>query len=467
MTLQAVLSSSEGQGSPPPIASPRHRATRSATRRRIVPILLPPPPPPGLLPVSYHPQLHFPTPEPLSLPSTIRLLTTTLLLALSSIPICLTLNSATISSHPLSLFLASVLILASLLLILFLLWSSLPLSTSSSPSPSPPLFLPVFCMFVFSSFIDVLLSVSAHSLHPLTSFYLEHGEPYLSSAHGAAINLWDGTFHLCCYLLFIFSIARGLPYHLSSTVWAGSILNSMVVLLLGAVVGYGAHLKWSILLNVPYVVLPTLVACRRWQQRAVLTGPNASKPRPATVGSGMGGAAVSALTVGVHALRVCAALSALLSVGGVRRRTAVDSSSTALSRYAREVEPSILSPSSFPLLQHLLLLFASTPVLVALVPSLFPGRSEPPSPTLRWLALFHVGAVLQGHCTYLMQSLLPYTVKSHWVGKAGERWGMEWSEGLILTVVEIAVVLGNVWLTWRVMQLRPVPAAVANDKRSE
>ena len=317
MTIQAIAAQGD-RTSPTSAQSPVHP---------IVPIYLPPPPS-SALPISFHPQLHFSSPA-LSPSASLRVLLSTLLLALSSIPICLTLNAAAISSHPLSLFLVSVLILSALLALLALLWTSLHTHTSTSTSaPSPPLFLPVFCLFTFSSFIDLLLSITAHSLHPLTSFYLTHGELYLSSPHGAAINLFDGTCHLALYLSFIDAITTATPYHTSSIVWCGSILNSLVVLILGAVVGYGGVLQWSMLLNVPYIVLPLLMAYRRWEQREVLVVQGEvegeeSKARAAevTATTAVVGLAVVGLTVGMHVLRASAALSALLAgQGGVAPR---------------------------------------------------------------------------------------------------------------------------------------------------
>ena len=449
-------------------------------------------PSPSSLPLSYHPQLHFSSlGPPLSPSATLRVLASTLVIALSSVPICLTLTAATqLSTHPLTLFLISTLVLALLVLLLISLWTSLHSPTSSSPlgrppspPPSPPLFLVVFCLFCFSSLIDVWLCVSAHDLHPLASFYLVHGEAYLSSPHGAAINLWDGTFHLACYLLFIHCICRGLPYHTSSIVWCGSILNSMVVLLMGAVIGYGGHLQWSILLNVPYVILPALVMYRRWQQRRVLTEVEPALPLsdptalPPTVWSGIGGCAVVSVTVLVHCLRACAALSQLLAVGGgsgggVRKGGELDWSSHLLSSYAVEVEPTLLSPSAFPLLQHLFFCFTSTPLLVMALPHLWPTSppqsSPPPSASLLFLSLLHVGAILQGHWSYWMQAMLPYTLYSHTstVERVGEgRWGLGWQGGVALTAVESAIAVGNVWLVWRLMRAAAYSAQHRTSKR--
>ena len=468
MTIQAIAAQGD-RTSPTSAQSPVHP---------IVPIYLPPPPS-SALPISFHPQLHFSSPA-LSPSASLRVLLSTLLLALSSIPICLTLNAAAISSHPLSLFLVSVLILSALLALLALLWTSLHTHTSTSTSaPSPPLFLPVFCLFTFSSFIDLLLSITAHSLHPLTSFYLTHGELYLSSPHGAAINLFDGTCHLALYLSFIHAITTATPYHTSSIVWCGSILNSLVVLILGAVVGYGGVLQWSMLLNVPYIVLPLLMAYRRWEQREVLVVQGEvegeeSKARAAevTATTAVVGLAVVGLTVGMHVLRASAALSALLAGQGGLRRGGSELSSPLLGWWAKDVEPALLSPSSFPLVQHLLLTFTSTPLLLILLPSLLPFHPHPPpfSPSIVYLTLIHAGAVMQGHCTYLMQSLLPYTTGSvDWVGEGskGERWGMGWEDGMGLVAAEMAVVVGNLWLAWRVMGLAQRASSRKAAEKSE
>ncbi|BFY97690.1 hypothetical protein BsWGS_00730 [Bradybaena similaris] len=90
-------------------------------------------------------------------------------------------------------------------------------------------------------------------------FYLADGEPYLMTAHGAAINYWDGIIHFVLYLTMIILYTKRKSYRVVGLYWIGTVLNSMIVLLQGATAG-NHPIKLSIMLNTPYAVLPLLAA---------------------------------------------------------------------------------------------------------------------------------------------------------------------------------------------------------------
>ena len=418
---------------------------------------------------TFHPELHFsPSLPPLSPSAALRVLVSILCVSLSSVPICLTLNAAAVSSHPFSLLLVSALILLCILGLFAVVWSTLHSSSSSPPSSasssssssSPPLFFFVFCLFSFTAFIDFLLCVSAHGLHPLTAFYLQNGEQYLSSPHGAAINFWDGTVHLACYLLSLYCMLTSNSYLALSLLWSGSILNSLIVLLSGAVVGYGSEIRWSVVLNLPYVVLPLLMAVRRWEQKdALLLWPTRGGHSALSTVTRAAAVLVIAATIAVHAVRSMAALCHLLSVAATASPPLlppVASSSFAsslLASYATDVEPMLISPSAFPLLQHLFLLFVSTPFLLLLLWHVVSSPSSPLSSASLYALLLHTGAIAQAHGTFLLQCLFPFTLLPSMTDQAETDWkllqlGMSSRRAGLLTLVEAGVMLGNVWLCW-------------------
>lgn len=69
--------------------------------------------------------------------------------------------------------------------------------------------------------------------------------------------MWDGTAHYALQLHLARATLLGRPCRLAGLVWAGSIINSMPVLLLGGASGvYSADIKPSTALNAPYVLVP-------------------------------------------------------------------------------------------------------------------------------------------------------------------------------------------------------------------
>ena len=64
--------------------------------------------------------------------------------------------------------------------------------------------------------------------------------------------MWDGTAHYALQLYLARATLLGQPCRIAGLVWAGSIINSMPVLLLGGASGvYSADIKPSTALNAP------------------------------------------------------------------------------------------------------------------------------------------------------------------------------------------------------------------------
>lgn len=117
-----------------------------------------------------------------------------------------------------------------------------------------------FAVFIFSSVIDLFIGLEMDGIvRGFLTHYLKHGEPYLMSAWGAVVCYWDGIVFLTCHITMAYLSSNGRTYRTIGLHWSSSILNSMVVLLLGACLSKSG-LSWGTILNVPYVLFPLAVA---------------------------------------------------------------------------------------------------------------------------------------------------------------------------------------------------------------
>ena len=114
-----------------------------------------------------------------------------------------------------------------------------------------------FAVTGWSAAIDLVLALSLLGLTRLGKFYVVNGEEYFKSSWGCFALLWDGTAHYAAQLFLAHATLLGRPCRRVGLAWAGSIINSMPVLLLGGATGhYSADIKPSTGLNAPYVLVP-------------------------------------------------------------------------------------------------------------------------------------------------------------------------------------------------------------------
>ncbi|GFO47835.1 transmembrane 6 superfamily member 1 [Plakobranchus ocellatus] len=213
-------------------------------------------------------------------------------------------------------------------------------------------------------------------------FYFAEGEPYLNTAHGTVINYWDGTVHFFLYLAMIVLFCNRLSYREVGLYWAGSLLNSMVVLLLGAVTG-NHPIKLSIFVNTPYLLLPIITSVkllheRPPQARSFLQFPNIFK-RP-----------VDFLFLLYFGAALCISIyRALAAMGG---------NYSSMKLYVKDYDPYLRDPTNFPFIQvSSYAYFFVTYYLFAIYGLLCPGQ--------HWMAdwsLIHAGAAAQGQMTYIL-----------------------------------------------------------------
>eukprot|EP00927_Polykrikos_kofoidii_P025863 TRINITY_DN23176_c0_g1_i1.p1 TRINITY_DN23176_c0_g1~~TRINITY_DN23176_c0_g1_i1.p1 ORF type:complete len:384 (+),score=34.99 TRINITY_DN23176_c0_g1_i1:53-1153(+) len=114
-----------------------------------------------------------------------------------------------------------------------------------------------FTVTAWSACIDLVLTASLLGLTRYGSFYMEHGEEYFKTAWGVAALAWDGTAHYILQVYLAWRALTGQHAKRAGLFWAGSIIQSMPVLLLGAATGhFSTDIKPSIALNCPYVLIP-------------------------------------------------------------------------------------------------------------------------------------------------------------------------------------------------------------------
>lgn len=119
-----------------------------------------------------------------------------------------------------------------------------------------------FTAVLWSAMIDSFLAAALVGWTDLGKFYYDHGEEYFKTSWGFAALLWDGTFHYGLQFYVAYSVyTHGKPHAIASLLWAGSIINSMPVLLIGAATGsFSETIKPATALNAPYVLVPIMVA---------------------------------------------------------------------------------------------------------------------------------------------------------------------------------------------------------------
>ncbi|XP_029814491.1 transmembrane 6 superfamily member 2-like, partial [Manacus vitellinus] len=130
---------------------------------------------------------------------------------------------------------------------------------------------PLFCVFVVFSFVsgvDLIIALEEDGfISGFMEVYVREGEPYLRTAHGIMICYWDGVVHYGLYLTMVMAIGHRKNYRNLGLFWLGSLLMSVVVFLLGNMIGkYSSELSPSFLLNLPYILLLLWAGARLFQQ---------------------------------------------------------------------------------------------------------------------------------------------------------------------------------------------------------
>ncbi|XP_005092195.1 transmembrane 6 superfamily member 1 [Aplysia californica] len=276
--------------------------------------------------------------------------------------------------------------------------------------------LMVWSLFSWTCMIDLGIGLELDGyISNFIGFYFAEGEPYLMTAHGTAINYWDGTFQfgLCIAIIAFYTYKKS--HRELALVWVGSILNSMVVLLPGGVAGKHPF-KLSILLNTPYLLCPVYAAFKLLhehppQARTFLKFKPLWK-RP-----------VDLLFAVYFVAASCVAIfSGLAVLGG---------NASAMKTYLNLYDPYLKDPSNFPKFQTLAYSYMFLAYyLYAIYGLVYPGTHR----MTDW-SLIHAGAAAQAQVTYIWGSCHHRTQKDLQSPVSGPEALLFWSIHLTLLVV--------------------------------
>lgn len=316
------------------------------------------------------------------------------LLSLTAIPVSYVVNSMSAASDPVAIAALGILVLLSLLVVLYYFAQGNP--------PQDPLFY-VFAIFSFTSVIDLIIWLEEDGyISGFMAFYMKEGEPYLRTAHGMLICLWDGTVHYLLYLFMLAAISRGTNYKAVGLFWLGSLLMSMLVFLPGNVIGkYGTEIRPAFILNVPYLFVPVWAGIRIF--RASHAFPKFSTEK-----------VVAAQSKGIFQRPVDMAL-VLYLLGAIvftlfRGLLVLDCPTDSCFSYIYQYEPYLRDPSAYSKVQMLVNMFYLLPFLcVSIYGLLIPGCSW----MLDWTLVF-AGAIAQAQFAHMGSSVYhrtPYTYR--------------------------------------------------------
>ncbi|XP_075467239.1 transmembrane 6 superfamily member 2 [Ascaphus truei] len=316
------------------------------------------------------------------------------LLSLSAIPISYVVNSLSAVSDPVSVAGIGALVLLGLLAVLFFLVQGNP--------PHDPLFY-VFVIFSFTSVIDLIIWLEEDGyISGFMEFYMKEGEPYLRTAYGLMICLWDGTVHYFLYLAMLAAIARRKNYKTLGLFWLGSLIMSLLVFLPGNMIGkYGTEIRPAFFLNIPYLLLPIWAGVRIFREHRTVPKIPAEQVEDAH----MKGIFQRPLDVALI-LYLAGAITFTL----FRGLLVLDCPSDSCFNYIYQYEPYLRDPVAYPKVQMLVYMFYLLPFLcLCIFGLLHPGCSW----MLDWTVVF-AGAVAQAQFSHMGSSLYhrtPYTYR--------------------------------------------------------
>ncbi|KFZ56012.1 Transmembrane 6 superfamily member 2, partial [Antrostomus carolinensis] len=106
----------------------------------------------------------------------------------------------------------------------------------------------VFVVFSFTSIVDLIIALEEDGyISGFVEVYIREGESYLRTAHGIMICYWDGIIHYGLYLAMIVAIDQRKSYRNLGLFWLGSLMMSIIVFLLGNLIGTGGAVGGSAL----------------------------------------------------------------------------------------------------------------------------------------------------------------------------------------------------------------------------
>ncbi|XP_052792679.1 transmembrane 6 superfamily member 1-like [Mya arenaria] len=284
-----------------------------------------------------------------------------------------------------------------------------------SPCKKEPLFY-VFSIFSFTCVVDLFIALELDGyVKGFMEFYLREGEPYLRSSYGCLINYWDGTGHFAMYLAMIALMSTGADYRQLGLYWVGSIMNSMIVFMPGNWTG-NKGIKWSYLLNVPYVVYPIYAGVRFFREGFHLKKRQFRGKSPVE-------RTVEKFFIAWFSLAILVCMFRMIACMGCK-----DYITTF---YITDIEPYLVDPRQYGKTQALAYFYYYIPVFVAVICSLvYDGQT--------WIkdwSLLCAGGTMQGQLVYIWCSLKWSTPTEHLVPDTILARSIFWLVNLSLVIV--------------------------------
>ncbi|CAH1790382.1 unnamed protein product [Owenia fusiformis] len=246
----------------------------------------------------------------------------------------------------------------------------------------------------FGAICSMLIALEADKyINGFFAFYFKNGEVYLTTPYGALCSYWDGTGHLAMYLLMMRAISNKQNYRILGLYWAGSLINSMIVLLVGSVVG-NFGIKSAYLMNMPWFIFPIIATGCFLKQR-----PNQS---------------ISVKMANEHHVTIFQRpqdiffilyLVAALVVSIIRGFSLLGCDMEFFTSYLSNIEPYLNDPASYGKMQGFVYFFYfSLYYVMAIYGFLSPGQSW----MVDW-SMIHAGAAIQSQVCFIGGALYPRT----------------------------------------------------------
>ncbi|CAF3794005.1 unnamed protein product [Rotaria socialis] len=360
--------------------------------------------------------------------SAIRVLVGIVGVSLLSVPICYMLSYMQQMKNSLNIFLYSAVICVSVAPLTYFLLIKHLLHVKKET------YFYVFTIFSFTAIADLLLALTIDEYSSAFHFYLNQGEVYLKTSHGLFINYWDGITHYILYLIMLYCMLKQKTetkfFRFLSLFWCGSIINSLIVLLGGAALGqFGAHIKPSYLLNIPYTVFPIIFLVRQFSTRSNFIQQERKKMKKS----------LNLKSLLLRPLDICFILYMIFGIvfAIFRAFHALKIPMTTNSIYYK-FEPYILNASGFPLIQLLTYAFYFIPYYCSAINALLFYDQQPSR--FQWLpdwTMVHAGAAAQAQFSYLLSSLHnpPLFPDSSWSPIPSEYWFTSVGLNIILAII--------------------------------
>mmetsp|Transcript_28768 Transcript_28768/g.79256 ORF Transcript_28768/g.79256 Transcript_28768/m.79256 type:complete len:427 (+) Transcript_28768:65-1345(+) len=257
---------------------------------------------------------------------------------------------------------------------------------------NPSLFNVFFMVTMCSAMLHLIFAASLLGLTHVGRFYMQSGEQYFKTSWGISTLLWDGTIHYTLQWYIAWRTLLGRPCTGAGLFWSGSMMNSMLVLFLGAFTGdFASSIKPSTALNAPYFLLAF------WILGRLLADPRFSTSRKPSEGAQH---FVDYMLLLYHATAV------LLHI--VRAIAVLGSESPVAILWIDGIEPELLrqggnKSSSFILAQVLLYFFYYIPFHVLAAWRPFTGNHQ--GPLAAWATVV-AGGYAHGQATYIGAAVL-------------------------------------------------------------